>query len=122
MSLHDLLYDRQGPILKRWFDLIAGMRPAEGVPFPRARARDGFGDPEGHTISREIEALYHELLRDKMDMARTCASLEGILRIKAVQDCTEAETLMYCSSGSTTMLALPEHFPRSVTWIVLQLQ
>jgi isopentenyl diphosphate isomerase/L-lactate dehydrogenase-like FMN-dependent dehydrogenase len=34
---------------------------------------------------------------------------------KAIQDCTEAGTVMYWSSGSTTMLVLPENFPKSVT-------
>ena len=34
---------------------------------------------------------------------------------KAIQDCTEKGTLMYWSSGSTTMLVLPENFPKSVT-------
>lgn len=34
---------------------------------------------------------------------------------KAVNDCTVAETLMYWSTGSTTMLTLPENFPKSVT-------
>ena len=34
---------------------------------------------------------------------------------KAIQDCTEVGTIMYWSSGSTTMLVLPENFPKSVT-------
>jgi hypothetical protein len=34
---------------------------------------------------------------------------------KAVNDCTVDGTLMYWSSGSTTMLTLPENFPKSVT-------
>ena len=34
---------------------------------------------------------------------------------KGVNDCTVAGTLMYWSSGSTTMLTLPENFPKSVT-------
>ena len=34
---------------------------------------------------------------------------------KAVNDCTVAGTLMYWSTGSTTMLTLPENFPDSVT-------
>jgi hypothetical protein len=34
---------------------------------------------------------------------------------KAIQDCTQAGTLMYWSSGSTTLLVLPENFPKSVT-------
>ncbi len=34
---------------------------------------------------------------------------------KAIQDCAEAGTLMYFSTGSTTMFCLPENFPKSVT-------
>ncbi len=34
---------------------------------------------------------------------------------KAVNDCTVDGTLMYWSSGSTTMLTLPQNFPKSVT-------
>ncbi|MFA4835750.1 MAG: dissimilatory sulfite reductase D family protein [Dehalococcoidia bacterium] len=34
---------------------------------------------------------------------------------KAVTECIKKEKLMYWSSGSSTMLVLPEHFPKSVT-------
>jgi len=34
---------------------------------------------------------------------------------KAVNDCTVDGTLMYWSTGSTTMLTLPENFPKTVT-------
>ncbi len=34
---------------------------------------------------------------------------------KAINDCTVDESLMYFSTGSTTMLVLPENFPKSVT-------
>lgn len=34
---------------------------------------------------------------------------------KAVNDCTVAGTLMYFSTGSSTMLVLAENFPKSVT-------
>ena len=34
---------------------------------------------------------------------------------KAINECTVAGTLMYWSTGSTTMLVLPENFPKSVT-------
>ena len=34
---------------------------------------------------------------------------------KAVNDCTVDESLMYFSTGSTTMLVLPENFPKFVT-------
>lgn len=34
---------------------------------------------------------------------------------KGITECIKAETLMYWSSGSSTMLVLPENFPKSVT-------
>ena len=34
---------------------------------------------------------------------------------KAINACTVDESLMYFSTGSTTMLVLPENFPKSVT-------
>ena len=34
---------------------------------------------------------------------------------KAASDCVADGTLMYFSTGSTTMLVLPENFPKSVT-------
>lgn len=34
---------------------------------------------------------------------------------KVVTDCVTEESLMYWSSGSSTMLVLPENFPKSVT-------
>jgi hypothetical protein len=40
-----------------------------------------------------MEALYRELLQVKMDTARTCATLEGILRIRAVQDTTPGQAV-----------------------------
>ncbi len=34
---------------------------------------------------------------------------------KAITECITSDKLMYWSSGSSTMLVLPEHFPKSVT-------
>ena len=91
MSLRDLLSEKRAPILKRWLDLISGTHPASSPSF--SRSRDEFSDPEGHTVAREIEALYHELLQDRMDATKACASLDSILRIKAVQDLTPGQAV-----------------------------
>jgi hypothetical protein len=91
MVLRELLSDKKAPVLKRWFDLIAGTHPGGRAPF--SRPRDQFSDPEGHTVSREIDALYHELLQDRMDAAKACASLDNILRIKAVQDLSPGQAV-----------------------------
>ncbi len=91
MSLRELLSDKKASILKRWFDLIASSHPAGTPPF--SRPRDEFSDPEGHTVSRQIEALYHELLQDRMDSEKVCASLDGILRIRAVQELSPGQAV-----------------------------
>jgi len=64
--------------------LIAAAHPAGTAPF--AKGRDEFHDPEGRTLSRETAALYDELLQDRMDSGRVCASLDGIVRMRAVQE------------------------------------
>jgi hypothetical protein len=84
MSLQELLFEKRTTILKRWFDLIAASHPA-GVPH-YTKDKDQFTNPEGHTVSREIDSLYNELLQDRISSEKVCASLDGILRIRAVQD------------------------------------
>ncbi len=91
MALRELLSDKKAPILKRWFDLIAGTHPGGSAPF--SRPKDEFSDPEGHTVSREIDALYHELLQERMDAAKACASLDNVLRIKAIQDISPGQAV-----------------------------
>lgn len=84
MPLRELLSQKKSSIINRWFDLVAGTNPA-GVSLS-SRSKDEFSDPEGNTVSREIAALFDELLQDRMNSEKACASLNGILRIKAVQD------------------------------------
>jgi hypothetical protein len=91
MSLRDLLSEKRATILKRWLDLISGTHSSGSPSF--SRPKDEFSDPEGHTVAREIEALYHELLQDRMDSTKACASLDSILRIKAVQDLTPGQAI-----------------------------
>jgi hypothetical protein len=84
MPLRELLSQKKSSILNRWFDLVAGTSPASVSP--PSKGKDEFSDPEGNTVSREINALFDELLQDRMNSEKACASLSGILRIKAVQD------------------------------------
>jgi len=84
MPLRELLSQKKSSILNRWFDLLGGTRPS-GLGSP-SNSKDEFSNPEGTTVSREINALFDELLQDRMNSEKTCASLGNILRIKAVQD------------------------------------
>lgn len=93
MSLVELLSQKRVAILKRWVDLIAATHPAGISPF--TRTKDEFTNPEGHTVSREIAALYHELLQDRMNSQNVCSSLDSILKIRAVQDVSPSQAVSF---------------------------
>ncbi len=93
MSLEELLSQRKTSILKRWLDLIEGSHPAGAPPF--TRERDEFTNPEGFITSHEIDTLYDELLQDKFNSERVCASLENIIRIRTVQDLSPAQAVAF---------------------------
>ena len=91
MSLRELLTQKKGTILSRWLDLIAGTHPA-GIS-PLQRGKDEFANPEGHTVSQAIHTLYDELLQDKMNSGKICEALDGILKIRAVQDLSAGQAV-----------------------------
>jgi len=93
MSLRELLSQKRSPILKRWLDLIAASQPA-GKP-PVKTNKDPFSNPEGYTLNLETEAIFSELVQDRMDTAKVCSSLENIIKIKAVQDITPGQALSF---------------------------
>jgi len=74
----------------------------------------------------ELQAKIVEWFKKTSREGRTRFSMKDIVKAfsseydkrsiqKAVNDCTVADTLMYWSSGSTTMFVLPENFPKTVT-------
>lgn len=75
----------------------------------------------------EIQAAIIEWFKSKASSGKTKYYLKDVVKAmtekgyakrdiqKAVTECIKAETLMYWSSGSSTMLVLPENFPKSVT-------
>ena len=95
MALRELLLTEKSPILKRWLGLIKTTHPAGESPFKKGK--DPFSNPEGYVISHETEALFNELLQDKMDSEKICSSLDKIIRIKAVQDVTPSEAIAFVS-------------------------
>jgi hypothetical protein len=58
------------------------------------RNKDQFANPLSHTISKNIELLFDELLKG-IDSERTSPILAEIVRIKAVQDFTPSEGLQF---------------------------
>lgn len=93
MSLEQLLSEKQESILRRWFDLMAESHPAAASPL--ARNKDEFANPEAHVISREANVLFDELLQDRMNSERVCASLDSIIKIRAVQDLSPSQAVSF---------------------------
>ncbi len=84
MNLQQLLSKRKSDLVKRWSDLVVETYPPETQRFLR-KEKDQFGNPVGSTISKEMEALLKELIGEA-DLDRIVASLDNIIRIRAIQD------------------------------------
>ena len=84
-----LLSQKRTAILKRWFELVLDTYPADTAGFLR-QEKDKFANPVGHTITRELDEIYQELLGE-MKQERLTQCLENILKIRAVQDFAPSE-------------------------------
>jgi hypothetical protein len=93
MKLHDLLAQKRSKILSRWLDLALDNYPTDTKKFLKKR-KDRFANPVGSTISTELENLYKELLQG-LDPERVSPILDGIIRIRAVQDCSPSQATAF---------------------------
>ncbi len=84
MGLGQLLEQKKTAILQKWLSLILETYPADSARFLE-REKDRFTNPVGSTIVQATREIYDGLLcgnpPDKMT-----ASLDSIIRIRAVQD------------------------------------
>jgi len=93
MVLKKLLTQNKDSILQRWFKLIADTYPTDVSGF--LNDKDRFSNPVGYTISQEIAALYEELLQGRADSDKASASLDNIIKIRAIQDCSPQEAISF---------------------------
>lgn len=93
MTLEQLLSQKRDAILGRWSDLIACSPPTGAAP--PVRGTDQFTNPVAHIIGRATDALYSELLQGSMDSDKVCASLDNIIKIKAVQDLSPSQAVAF---------------------------
>ena len=93
MFLEQLLSQKRAAILERWLGLILETYPADSSRFFQ-QEKDRFINPVGYTISREIEVLYDELLQG-MNPDKLYASLDNIIRIRAVQDFSPSQAIAF---------------------------
>ena len=93
MELATLLEQNRETILGRWFDLIAGTYPEVTSAF-LAKQKDQFRNPVGHAISQSIGPIYDQVL-SAMDTDELLNALDGVIRIRSVQDFTPSGAVVF---------------------------
>jgi hypothetical protein len=93
MSLKDLLVQHREQIHEKWLEAILRTYPQEGFTFLRSE-KDRFSNPVGYTLREEIRVLFESLL-DEIPREKAAASLENILKIRAVQDFPPAQAVAF---------------------------
>jgi len=93
MKLEKLLSEESPAILKRWLRSTLESYPADTQRFLQ-KQKDPFANPVRHTISKEIENIYKELLHG-VDRERVSPFLDRIIRIRAVQDFSPSQAIAF---------------------------
>jgi hypothetical protein len=90
-QLAALLEENREIILGKWFELIIGTYPEVTTRF-LARQKDRFRNPVGFAITEGIGPIYDQVVSG-MDAEQILTALDGIIRIRSVQDFTPTETV-----------------------------
>jgi hypothetical protein len=93
MRLNNLLAQRKTAIIKNWFTLAVETYPPDTASFLK-KQKDPFANPVGRTISRGLEALYNELLKE-MDHDTIISFLDPIIRIRAIQNFSPSQAVSF---------------------------
>ena len=80
-------------IVERWVERTLKSYPAEMLSFLGGE-QDPFSNPVGHTLRENLATLVHELL-GTMDKDRIASALDGLVRMRAVQNFSPAEALHF---------------------------
>lgn len=93
MELETLLRLERESILGEWYDLIVRTYPPATSEFLKKQG-DQFRNPLGHAIAESIGRIYDEI-RSTMDADQLSDALDGIIRIRSVQDFTASEAVSF---------------------------
>ena len=98
MGLENLLSQKRGEILKKWFDLVIKSYPEDTAAFFKQK-KDHFANPVGSTIKRGLEAILKELFQEMDPDPETLRSfMDPIIRIRAIQDFKPSEAISFIFS------------------------
>jgi len=91
MELATLLKGHREAILEKWFERIIATYPDVGSGF-LAKQKDRFRNPVGFAITQSIGPIYDQVASG-MDSDRLREALDGIIRIRSVQEFTPTEAI-----------------------------
>jgi RsbRD-like negative regulator of sigma factor len=99
MQLKKLLEDKKSSIVKKWFEFVIETYAPDAAIFFKSQ-RDNFANPVGGTTRSSLEKLYDVLL-ERNDVDSITATLEPLIKIRAVQDFSPSQAVGFLFSLKT---------------------
>lgn len=96
MTLAQLIRDEKKAVVEQWYDMVLATYPAQTAKLWKASS-DPFSNPVGQTTMRALSELTDHLLVWN-DAAAICASLQPLVKIRAVQDFSPSKALAFVFS------------------------
>ena len=85
--------EQQQACLEKWLEQTLATYPSQTLRFLQGE-KDRFRNPVGHTLREGLATLLEEIEGD-MNLARVRPALEGIIRLRAVQDFTPGQAVSF---------------------------
>ncbi|HXY61362.1 MAG TPA: RsbRD N-terminal domain-containing protein, partial [Nitrospirota bacterium] len=93
MNLKQKLVEKKQTIVKKWFDAVADSYPDQTSGFLK-KQKAQFTNPVGYTLAEGLDGLYESLLQG-MIPDKISTFLDGIVRIRAIQEFTPSEAVAF---------------------------
>lgn len=93
MTLMSFMQQKRSTILEKWIDRVVQTYSPDSTQFI-GQQKDQFSNPLGHAISGSIESVYDQLL-SSMDNERLLSALDGLVRIRSVQDFSPSQAVAF---------------------------
>lgn len=93
MQLRELLDSNKAAIVDRWCDLTLRVYPQQSAQLMQ-REKDRFQNPVGRVTRESLEMLF-DGLRSGLPASEMAEALDGIVRIRAVQDLSSSAALTF---------------------------
>lgn len=93
MPLSAALADRRNRLIEKWLADVLRTYPESTTRF-LSQEKDPFRNPVGHALKESLAALFDGLIQP-VDLKSLALALDGIVRIRAVQDFTAGQAVAF---------------------------